>query len=93
MIAHPGGLGDAPIEDKHRAAMVALAKGIDDILNGEGTPKQERKVGFCLLVFDFGEGPGRANYISNAKREDIVVLLKEQLTRWEGMAEPKEGNA
>ena len=29
----------------------------------------------------------RCNYISNASREDVIVLLKEQLARFEGQAE------
>jgi hypothetical protein len=42
-----------------------------------------------LLVFPFGEGEEgqRANYISNADREDVVTLLKEQIKRFEGQPE------
>lgn len=81
-------LGDAPIDPRYRQKMNALAKTLDEWFNGndKGT---DRKVGFCLLVFDFGEGPGRANYISNAQRADVVTLLKEQLARFEGQAEQK----
>lgn len=35
------------------------------------------------MIFDFGEGAGRANYISNADRADVVTLLREQLKRFE----------
>lgn len=39
-------------------------------------------------------GEARTNYISNgASRKDIVVLMKELISRFEGMAEQKEGNA
>jgi hypothetical protein len=41
------------------------------------------------MVFPFADFDGRANYISNAKREDIVVLLKEQLARFQGQPEMK----
>lgn len=81
-------LGDAPIEAKHREIMNSVARGLDDVFNGELKGKK-RKVGWCLMVFDFGQGPGRANYISNADRNDIVVLLKEQLARFEGQPEMK----
>ena len=85
-------LGDAPVEPKYQHVMNALARGIDEILNG---PKGEapRQNGFVLLMFPFtgadGGTDGRCNYISNAAREDIVVLLKEQLARFEGMPEAK----
>ena len=32
--------------------------------------------GFCLLIFDFGQG-GHTSYMSNAKREDMLRLLRE----------------
>jgi len=82
-------LGDAPIEPKYREMMNNLAKGIDKILNGDEKPK---KVGFCLMMFNFGDSPGRCNYISNADRADVVTLLKEQLARFEGQPEI-EGHA
>lgn len=63
----------------------AIAGGLDSILNGEERPK---KNGFVLLVFPF-DGPenARTNYVSNAKREDIVVALKEIVARFEGQPE------
>jgi hypothetical protein len=42
------------------------------------------------MVFPFSadaDGAHRCNYISNASREDVVVLLKEQLARFEGQPE------
>lgn len=82
-------LGDQPIDPKVREVMQALAKGIDEILNGTERPKLN---GFCLMVFPFDGFDGRCNYISNARRADIVTLLKEQLSRFEGMPE-QEGKA
>jgi hypothetical protein len=79
------GLGDAPIEPQYREQMKQLAHALDDILNG-GAKGNQRKVGFCLMVFSFGEA-GRANYISNADRSDVVTLLREQLARFEGQPE------
>jgi hypothetical protein len=77
-------LGDAPVEDAYREQMNAVARGLDQIFNGEAKGA-ERKVGFVLLVFEFGEKEGRCNYISNgADRRDIVTLFKEQIKRFEG---------
>lgn len=40
-----------------------------------------------LLVAPFGAAPdARVNYVSNGKREDIVVMLKEVVARFEGRA-------
>lgn len=78
-------LGDAPIEPHFMEVMNGLARGIDGILNGG----QPTKNGFILMVFPFFDHQGRCNYISNADRKDIVVLLKEQLARFEGQPEIK----
>jgi hypothetical protein len=77
-------LGDKPIDAKYREQMNELATALDKIFNGE-TRGDDRKVGFVLLVFEFGEKQGRANYISNgADRKDIITLMKEQIKRFEG---------
>ncbi|HEX3525130.1 MAG TPA: hypothetical protein VHT52_23955 [Stellaceae bacterium] len=79
-------LGDAPIEAEYREQMEQVARGLDKIFNGDKRG-HDRKVGFVLLVFPFGEG-GRCNYISNgADRRDIVTMLKEQIKRFEGQPE------
>jgi hypothetical protein len=85
-------LGDAPIEATYREKMNAVARGLDEIFNGQAKG-DDRKVGFVLLVFPFGEREGRANYISNgADRKDIVTLMKEQIKRFEGQPD-MEGKA
>ena len=33
--------------------------------------------GFFLLAFDFGDKPGRMEYTSNARREDVLKLMLE----------------
>jgi hypothetical protein len=78
-------LGDAPIEPQHRSMMNTVAHVLDEAFNGDAKGK-DRKVGFCLLVFNFGD-EGRCNYISNAERIDMITLLKEQLKRFEGWPE------
>lgn len=75
-----------PIEEKYKAMMNALCKAIDSILNGENCPKDEKKTGFALIMYDFGEGPegGRFNYISNSDRHDVLATMKEVIARNEG---------
>ena len=74
-------LGDAPIELKHRDMLNELARKLDGFFNGPDRPKH---TGFILMVFPFDDHAGRANYISNANRGDVITLLKEQLARFEG---------
>ena len=63
-----------PIEERHRAAMNALAQVLAEQFSG---------FGFTLLVFDFGDN-GRMNYISNAKREDMVAAMREFIAHQTG---------
>lgn len=85
-------LGDAPIEPSLHADMNALARFMDEYLNGPDTGK-DRKNGFVILVFPFGNNDGRCNFISNgADRQDVVVLMKEMIARFEGQPE-MTGNA
>lgn len=77
-------LGDGPIEDAYRAKMQEIAAMLDEIFNGAGHGGN-RRTGFVLLVFPFGENEGRCNYISNgAQRADVVTLMREQIKRFGG---------
>ena len=84
-------LGSQPIEPAYRDQMKAVMRAIDEFLNGtpedrNGAPK---KTGIVILMFPFGDGAGRCNYMSNASREDVIVLLKEQLAYFQGMPETR----
>jgi hypothetical protein len=80
-------LGDGPIQPEFYELMNAVARGLDEVFNGQATGA-DRKVGFVLLVFPFGNDDGRCNYISNgADRRDVVVMMKEQIKRFEGQPE------
>lgn len=81
-------LGDAPIQEKYREQMQAIAATLDEFLNG-AAKGIERETGFVLLVFPFGEySGGRCNFISNgADRKDIVTLMREMIVRFEGQPE------
>jgi len=82
-------IGDAPIEQEYRNMMQGVAHALDDTFN-KGAKGADRKVGFVLLLFEFGEAMGRCNYISNgADRRDIVTMFKEQIKRFEGQPEMK----
>jgi hypothetical protein len=81
-------LGDAPIEPRFREMMRRLGRTIDKMLNGD-LKGSDREVGFVLLVFPFGDHEGRCNYISSADRHDVVVMLKEQIARFECQPETK----
>ena len=80
-------LGDQPIEPRLHELMNSIARGLDKVLNGDAMDS-ERNNGFILLVFPFDGHDGRCNYISNgADRRDVVVMLKEQIKRFEGQPE------
>ena len=83
-------LGDAPLEEKYRETMNAVARGLDEIFNGEARGSA-RTTGFVLLVFPFSDGVAdneRCNFISNgADRRDVVALMKEMIARFEGQPE------
>jgi hypothetical protein len=74
-------LGDGPVEKAFEGTMRFLASYIDRLFNGDLRGK-DRKTGFVLMVFNFGDA-GRANYMSNADRADVVAMMKEQIARFE----------
>lgn len=45
-------------------------------LEGNINAMAGKKMGFCLLIFDFNE-KGRIEYLSNAKREDMIRAMLE----------------
>lgn len=74
----------APIQAAYRDTMRALAASLDEIFNGTAAG-DNKKVGFCLLTFEFGKTEGgRVNYISNGERSDMIAAMKEWLARAEG---------
>jgi hypothetical protein len=89
MSKKPERLGDAPIEQQYVDTINAVARAIDETFNGE-LKGDARKTGFVLMVFPFGDKSGRCNYLSNgANRDDVVVLMKEMIARFEGQPEMK----
>lgn len=81
-------LGDAPVQPEYVEAMTRVSHVIDEFFNG-GAKGDDKKVGFVLMVFPFEDHGGRTNYMSNAKREDVVIMLKHQIKRFEGQPDLK----
>jgi hypothetical protein len=81
-------LGDGPVQEEYHAKMSAVAAAIDHFFN-DGAKGDDRKIGYCLMVFPIGDDmTGRCNYMSNGiSREDIVVLMKEMIARFQGQPE------
>jgi len=71
-----------PIEDELREKMNTLAKSIDRLVNGD-RKGEDREVGFCLLMFRFGEpdDSSRMNYISNGQRKNMITAMEEFINR------------
>jgi hypothetical protein len=63
--------------DQTEQIMRTIATGIDTAMK-----EFEPKMGFCLLVFPFGN-PGIGNYIGNADRSDMIKVLRETADRLE----------
>jgi hypothetical protein len=77
-------MSEEPIQEKYRKQMNAIAEVLDEVFNGS-LKREERKVGWALLTFDFGCPKGaRTNYISNSERADMLNAMKEFVARAEG---------
>ena len=74
-----------PMDDEVREVSNRIGALIGSVLPPE--------YGFALLVFGMGESKGRMNYISNARREDMIASLHELLARFEGRFDDKGGHA
>lgn len=72
-----------PIEQEVKDQMNAMGEALDEVFNGKDYKTRDRKWGFALLIFKFGEDDGnhRMNYISNAERKQIIKALKEFISR------------
>jgi hypothetical protein len=76
-------IGSLPIEDRFVERMKGSAKLLDQLFN-PGKVREQRDIGFVLLVFPYESKSGRCNYISNgADRKDIINMLREQANRFD----------
>lgn len=60
---------ESPRDARVREDLSELARVLDEAL--------PQGWGFVLLSFPFDDEPGRMNYISNAKREDVLKAMQE----------------
>lgn len=82
-------LGDGPIQSDYREKMNAVMATLDEFMNGDAKGT-DRQTGIVVLMFPFGATDGRCNFISNgADRNDLVVLFKEMIARFEGQPDIK----
>ena len=72
-------MSHGPIEAEHLATMNAVAGTLLEVFP---------TMGFTLLVFPLNNPEGRMNYISNARREDMLVAMKEFIANMEGRVMP-----
>jgi hypothetical protein len=56
---------------------------VDRFLNGDTAETEGARIGFVLMTFEIGDPPRCSTYISNMRREDVVMLLKEQIAALE----------
>ena len=79
--------GDAPVDERYREQMIAIMRTLDEFVNGD-TKGPARETAVVVLMFKFGDEPGRCNFMSNGvDRRDLVTLFKEMVARFEGQPE------
>lgn len=77
-----------PIEPALKQLMNEIAKVLASAMN-DATKDTGHRYGFALLMFGLeGDESTRMNYISNARREDMLAALKEFIARNEGTYDP-----
>jgi hypothetical protein len=75
-------------ETKTETWMRGAAAMLDDFFN-PGLRGEDRKIGFVLLAFPFGDTERGVNYIGNGKREEVLAALKELVTLFEQQEKEK----
>ncbi len=76
--------GQRAVQTRLEGQARALAESLDSMLNPKMSGPRDasnRKVGFALLMFAFGEPPQPATWISNADRGDMIRAVEEWLER------------
>lgn len=68
-------MSQGPIQSDYHQKMNELAHFLDDCF---------KPYGFSLLAFPLDDTDGRMNYISNARREDMLIAMKEFIANNEG---------
>lgn len=64
-------------QQRIEGSLKLLAAGLNDVIT-----EWFGEMGFALVMFEFNH-PGIGNYVSNAKREDMIKALRETADRLE----------
>jgi len=80
-----------PIEEPMRKVMNNIGRLLAGAID-EAAAVIHRKYGFALFVFPLDDVDGRMNYVSNARREDMLAAIKEFIARNEGRYEERTTN-
>lgn len=62
-----------------KQAIAVLGQILDQSLNRPDEPR----LGFAMIIFEFGDGNRMSSYISNAERNDMIKALRETVERLE----------
>lgn len=76
-----------PLKSRPEGPLATLARFLDtDFLPAI----YGRRMGFSMVIFDFTDLPedGQIDYVSNAERKDMIVAMKEFISKHEGMNSP-----
>lgn len=76
--------------ERTKDQMRGIAGALENILS----ELHSKRMGFALVVFEFGD-PKVGNYISNVQRDDMILALREladRLERKQGVVERGEDN-
>ena len=76
---------DAARADDERKRLSALARALDTILNGKGTPPAERKTGFCLMLIELPDCE-RITYIGTVPHALASEVMRVQRAHFEAEA-------
>lgn len=87
-LGAPLGSDPGPIQQDLHDLMNAVARGLDDVFNGEDCKPEDKRVWFFLAAGNFAQGTdepetNRFNYISNADKLDVRATLHDVLARLE----------
>ena len=83
MAALENSADHGPIDPRFTELMNVIARELDVGFNPQILRGEERTVGFFLTTFEFNKQDGRFNYISNAAKRGVRVMLKDVLARLE----------
>lgn len=77
-------MSEPALTQEQRDLLKILLDEMDKLLNG-GVPGPEKKLGFVVLVFKFGDlATSPCEYVSNTSKDSVLAVMKVLVTRLEG---------